>query len=93
MIYVAKTKNFVKIGYSTNVKRRINQLQSANPEPVELVDSIPGTLELERSIHDKLSPYRCEGGNEWYRMTPEVVNFVNNIHGLGIMRLLENKRD
>lgn len=92
MIYIIKTGSFVKIGYTTNVARRLGQLQSANPEPLELIDSIPGTLAVERSIHEKLSPYRSEGGNEWYKLTPEVTEFVNNFRGLGLLRLLEDRQ-
>lgn len=90
MIYVFKSGKFVKIGYSTDVSRRLREMQTANPEPIELVGSIPGTLTLEKTIHRKLRAYRCGGGSEWYKTTGEVLEFVNNLRSNGLLRLLEN---
>lgn len=90
MIYIIRTSNFVKIGYSTDVNRRFKELQAANPLLLELVGSFPGTLSLERTIHAKLRPHRCGGGSEWYQMTSNVTEFVNNFRTNGLLRLLES---
>lgn len=90
MIYVFKTSNFVKIGFSNDIPRRLKELQAANPELITLVGAVPGTMALEHAIHRKLRAHRCEGGSEWYRMSTFVMDFVKDLHGNGLLRLLES---
>jgi hypothetical protein len=60
----------IKIGKSTNVRRRIQQLQTGNPVTLHLMGWIDSGDDdaLERSLHEKYSKLRGAGG-EWFAIT------------------------
>jgi hypothetical protein len=66
MIYFIKAKNTVKIGYSANPEKRIKELQTGNPEKLELLLTIPGNRETEAAFHTYFDRARLEG--EWFRL-------------------------
>ena len=57
----------VKIGIARNVKHRLDALQTANPEKLEVLafTVVVDGRGLERQLHRKLAPYRLNG--EWFR--------------------------
>ena len=65
MIYLiaCKETNTCKIGYSLNPEKRLNQLQTANPFPIELVGVLKGTVKEEKDLHFKFQHYKKQG--EW----------------------------
>lgn len=67
----------VKIGVSTDPCDRLKSLQTAHPRKLYLRAVIPGDSEVERSIHKKFS--HLQEMNEWFRMTDEILSFVENI--------------
>ncbi len=54
----------IKIGWSGNLDRRIDDLRRARPS-LELLGSLDGGYDLERAMHGRFRDYRCEG-REWY---------------------------
>ena len=58
-----KNKSIVKIGYSKNPKRRIKDLQTANPG-VKLIAYAHGSLRSEKRLHIMFSKYRTQ--REWF---------------------------
>lgn len=54
----------VKIGFSTNVLRRIENMQVASAAPLRLVVLLDGSQEAEREIHARMSHHRLRG--EWF---------------------------
>lgn len=63
-------ERFVKIGFSTDVAQRVRALNAANPEPLNLLGSVPGTPADERAWHIRLAAHRA--GGEWFRLAPAV---------------------
>ena len=64
-IYVLKAADgSLKIGFTTDPKKRISQLQSASSQALKSVCVVPGTRAHERHIHRRLGAYRIRG--EWY---------------------------
>lgn len=55
----------IKIGYSTNVEGRLQTLQIASSQRLELLVSIPGSRATEAMIHHEFRSGRLEG--EWFR--------------------------
>lgn len=55
----------VKIGYTTNLVRRMSQLERQRGRKLDLLGSMRGGYNLERAMHGRFSKYRVEG-NEWY---------------------------
>jgi hypothetical protein len=69
LIYLIKSGNgLYKVGKTRNLAKRIRDLQTGNPNKLEIVDSFqtddPGTVEA--ILHDMLSPYHVKG--EWFRI-------------------------
>ena len=77
-IYLIESKNTFKIGFSTNPKRRLISLQTANSEKLVLVKQVKGTLEDEQTIHSKLQIHRLNG--EWYpkAIKDKALNLLTN---------------
>lgn len=61
---------FVKIGWTTDLPRRIAQFQTACPHRLVLIALRPGDKELESAYHRELSLRRTNG--EWFSMEMEV---------------------
>jgi len=56
----------VKIGYSGNVERRLQNIQTACSEPIELLEVCPlGDRSTERRLHRQFRWYRIHG--EWFK--------------------------
>ena len=64
--------NVCKIGISTNVGQRLNNLQTAYPYPLSIIGSFEGTLLDEFAAHKKYSKHKLSG--EWFSLTDEIRN-------------------
>lgn len=60
---------FMKVGFSRNVQRRLAQIQDGGPLKLFVVDQFPGNVNDERAVHDLLKEHRIRG--EWFQ--PEAV--------------------
>lgn len=67
----------VKIGWTHDVAKRVDHIQTHNHEQVSLLGIVAGTSEGEAWIHRALSAHRIRG--EWFAYTPEVKVFVANL--------------
>ena len=69
-VYFAQTasEGAIKIGFSTNARRRRGELQTAQPERLTYIAFIPGTVEDERAFHSRFQADRLEG--EWFNPEP-----------------------
>jgi len=70
MIYVVRTKNaypsFIKIGFTKeDIKSRMKSIQTGCPFELELIKKIPGELQEERDLHQKLKEFKTVG--EWFK--------------------------
>lgn len=61
----AKGSGLHKIGYATDVEKRLSSLQTGSGGKLALEKSWPGTRADEKALHDLLKPYRING--EWFR--------------------------
>lgn len=71
-IYIIKGKEYYKIGYTTNYKKRIKQYKTHNPNvnTICLVKT-PKAFELEGYYHDLYKDKNVDG--EWFNLTEEEV--------------------
>jgi len=67
---------FVKIGYTGILFRRISALRQANPYPLEPLAIIAGDARLERALINYFSPYRTTG--EWFMRVGELAEFLRS---------------
>ncbi len=75
----AEDTNLVKIGWTADLDRRFDQLQTACPHKLRLLGVHIGPRDVETIYHRDLAPYRQQG--EWFFLTREMRRFV--IAGLG----------
>lgn len=76
MIYFIYDGDYIKIGYTTNIKQRLKNIATANPRKLELVKIIDGDNQLEYIIQEYFSNYHLSG--EWFRYEGELYNYINN---------------
>jgi len=86
-IYIIESLDFVKIGYSGNPAKRDDTIIAYNPH-ASLICYIPGTKDFEAYLHKAFqrSLYR----NEWFRLTPFVVDALSELTELGAQYTKEN---
>lgn len=72
-IYVIGTHEKQKIGFSSNVGRRLRSLQTGNSDTLKIHHSVEVPAEqarfVEKTIHHEYNYLRIKG--EWFTMTPE----------------------
>lgn len=73
----AKAAGRIKIGYTSNLRARMDMLQTGCPEPLELFGTAIGGRKLERQIHEALAEFRLDG--EWFRDTQGVVSYISSL--------------
>lgn len=67
-IYFIKCLDKIKIGYTTNIARRMKELKTGNGEKLELIYKIQGDKYLERVYQHKYQDYHISG--EWFEAEP-----------------------
>jgi hypothetical protein len=67
MIYFVEVERTgeIKVGFSTDVEKRIKSLSTASPYPLRLLIAVPGSFAEEKLIHYAFSSERLNG--EWFR--------------------------
>jgi hypothetical protein len=77
-VYFAKREDgLIKIGVSTNVKRRISEIEANTGMDMTLLGTIPGGQDIEGAIQKELATYRkrCE----WFAPEDEVLQTIKTI--------------
>lgn len=76
-VYFARAGDRIKVGWSKNVATRIAQLQTGNPDPIQLLATTPGGRSLEREVHSRFADARVTG--EWFSATPELLAYIADV--------------
>jgi hypothetical protein len=74
LIYFLAARDHIKIGFTTNLPKRIQSLQTSSSEKLSLIHAIEGYMADEASIHTQFSASRIIG--EWFRPTPDLHDFI-----------------
>lgn len=69
-IYVLRSDNLVKIGFSDNLRHRVQSIIAATPVAVEFVGHMPGGKDVEKHLHEIFSASNFSG--EWFVETDEM---------------------
>lgn len=76
--FILNTHNrLVKIGYTTDVARRLIDLQTASGYRLQLILRFIASRAVERAIHEFLSSERMVG--EWFRMSEKTEKLVDEL--------------
>lgn len=67
----------IKIGVSAHPKARLTTYMSWSPVKLEIIASTPGSLALERAIHNCFADAFLH--SEWFEATPRLLKFIADI--------------
>jgi hypothetical protein len=67
----------IKIGYASDVQKRVDGLQTAHPQRLELIGFVPGGFQMERAVHQAVRPHHIRG--EWHRPDPKLFSFIAEV--------------
>ena len=74
MIYlISHEYQFVKIGYTKNINKRLSQLQVSSPVKLELLHLIDGSATLEKKLHVLFKDLRTSG--EWFKFDASILEY------------------
>ena len=77
MIYLISYDNqFLKIGYTKNITKRLAQLQTSIPIKLEVFHLIDGDISLEKEIHVLFKDLRTQG--EWFNFDNSILEYFEN---------------
>ena len=79
-VYLIAAGDAVKIGYSRNVSKRVEQLQTGCSERIRLVKTWfdDRARKIEVIAHHFLKPYRTDGKGEWFYVKPTLAEIIIN---------------
>lgn len=77
MIYFVKHTDYVKIGFTDNIRNRLNDLQVSCPVKLKLLGLIEGGLNEESAHHEKFKHLLSSG--EWFNYTQELEDYVTSL--------------
>lgn len=79
MIYFITDSNYIKIGYTKNdVKKRLKQLQTSNPNRLFLLGYIDGDKKREKELHKKFFSSIARINGEWFSPTQDLLDYIND---------------
>ena len=76
-IYAITNGTDIKIGYSSNVKRRLKQLNTGSSINLYVLCTFKGGRELESEIHSMFKKIRYNG--EWFKADKELLEYLNSM--------------
>lgn len=76
VVYFIRCGMNVKIGFAVDAHKRMAGLQTACPDRLELIHTIPGTMADERELHKRFAASRIRPDGEWFRLTDDILQFI-----------------
>lgn len=81
-VYFVACGEFVKIGRSACLAKRLRALQTANPHPLELLNVVDAVSYPEREFHERFDAIRARG--EWFHRTVELESLAQSYRTAGL---------
>jgi len=82
MVYIIQAGKFFKIGFSTNIIKRMSGIQVGCPFPVELVLTIRGSnRDDEKYLHKIFEHKKTSAGNEWFELSKADIWSIEESYG------------
>lgn len=73
-VYFLKIDDKVKIGFSAHPPGRLREVRPSQQAKVQMFAYVPGTMQREKALHERLKPYRRRG--EWFTLDAEVLQTI-----------------
>lgn len=78
MVYLLKSGEYLKIGYSDNMDRRLTVYKTYNPD-FTVLDIIDGDLNLEKTLHKLCKEFQVPNRKEWFYMNDFIITTWNSL--------------
>jgi T5orf172 domain. len=76
-VYFILCDEYVKIGFTANVRRRVKDLAAIIPHDIHLIGVVFGPPQLESALHSLLTDYHHKG--EWFRAVPDLLAAISAV--------------
>lgn len=83
-LYCVRSGQHIKIGHTTDLERRMGELQCGSALFLELLLAIPGEVEDERAVHAKFKHLRVRG--EWFIVADDLLAWIEAARETGSVR-------
>ena len=96
MVYMVKSGNFYKIGYTANFEKRLENYMTHNPN-IEVIDTVKTYAktkrQLEKVLHAEIKAYgfECHKNREWFIIPEDRQEEFNN-KGLKMFKACQNRK-
>jgi len=74
-VYFIMEGKYIKIGYTRDIKNRMNGIECDNPNDLTLLACFPGDRRTELALHEAFS--HCRYRNEWFHAANDIFEFIN----------------
>lgn len=78
-VYFIQGGDLIKIGYAKSPQKRLDNLKTGCAFELTLLASMPGSVKLERHIHERFADLRHL--REWFRVDPKLTRFIREVAG------------
>jgi len=89
MLYLIKSSNYLKIGYSSNVNKRLESYRTCNPD-FTVLDIIEGDEKLEKTLHKICKEFKVKDRQEWFHLDPFIINAWNKLKEVDFVTIPES---
>lgn len=79
MIYLIKSGKYLKIGFTDNIKQRLTQYKTNNPE-YQVLGIKEGSRKDEYILHKKLKDYLLPNNTEWMYYDEKIISTYNTYY-------------
>jgi hypothetical protein len=76
-VYFVQAGEYIKIGYTSNIQKRLDSLQTGQPLEIKCLCLIKGDRRVESSLHKKFGEYRVR--REWFSMSDELMQYIQTL--------------
>lgn len=87
MLYLIKSHDKLKIGYTKDIAKRLKQYKTHNLD-IELISYRHGTMQDEKAIQDLCTDYKID--LEWYKCCDIVMNIFSSYQNDAVKEKIEN---
>jgi DNA-binding XRE family transcriptional regulator len=77
MLYFIQQDQFIKIGYTRDIKSRLSSLQVSSPIKLKVLALMDGTISDEEKMHKMFKHLSVNG--EWFQYCDELIKFIETI--------------
>ena len=77
MIYFIQSGQYLKVGYTSNMKNRYRKYVTENPNQIKLIGQCKGGFDVEKRIHKQLAKWKHN--REWFIFNDDVKLLIRDI--------------